>query len=1254
MAFKDTSEQAAAKALDRHISLSANAGSGKTHVLIGRMMKILEDRAIRPDNIVAITFTELAAGQIREKLSKAITDRMDEIYAVKPLNVSLLTHWSRLREYIFSVRISTIHGFCANLLSMFPCEAHVPINYKIITGADQDIMHAEIVSHIVDLASEGELPDISPETLRKLYLAFSDSVKPESFILSWLQNRLNYSNYRKLYDSPDTSALDSARDEYLCVIFSNALGDLFNILNHLSAEDAHPKVKNFIDTVKRLNSTPPTPETLASDLAEFKAASAEVFTQSGMPKSQVCKFKELFENNEDAILKVAESYKSINDLYKAIENTANDSQAFEYAKIIYKLGGYCIREYRERLRKIRTLDYDDLLTEANKLLENTQVRRTLQHNFKYVMVDEFQDTDNLQYEIISKIITALDPTASGSSNNLFIVGDPKQSIYRFRNADVKIFNKIRDDIDAANGSTAGKLSLTATFRLKPELTAFVNKICTPFFENDRQFSKFNTKIEYEPLVYAKPLEHAADIGNAPRSDAAIKFLVAYNPNRKIDKETVVLPEGTPTDESALICNYIQDLVNKGEANYSDFGILATANKPLKELAGKLTENGIPFVNTSGGNYFSMPEICVLTAFLKFLLDPADNFSLATLLRSGIFNFSNRDLSLILCDIPGVRAYLDRLKISADNPALQGDLRQRAATAHELLSRLRSKRDDLPITTLIGVLISETAWFSHLQSPEMELQIRANVDKFIELTQAYLNRHFKSLTDYCAYIDFITAHKDAESQAVPEDVGNAVTLSTVHKSKGLEYKHVILFNISTVGNKTPGEYRNPLFGQVFKFLPGRTPDGAPQSLEEISSSYFKTSSILEAELAGSERNRNIYVALTRAINSLAIVCSPQASGFKNSIAGKILDTLDLDKDSLGDGLSSIENETHTIATLDTMFLPSDSDEVRKVFGAYRLNISIINKLKEITSQTVSDVKPKSEYAQFNDELYSGIYGDYVSASRIVKYIQDKEDHDMYVGEHILGIGNSPDEKPKVVSSPRPKSFENNGVSGTQFGTIIHYVFEKIQSWITGEKIETASLENVVDKALRMLGDKKTNTPETRNRLIDMALATANSDFVRRNMQYIPLAKTEVELYYTLDRDYLSAILDFVVPNSAGEWEIWDWKSNRVFNDLESLQRHYYPQMKFYAFMLFKRFPEQENYATRLIFLRQFRPDKTEADQVLSNTWSNAEMHRYAVELRQIIEESKNYPFFHNLNEPDPRMRLAESEDESGKEKYESAD
>lgn len=1242
MAFKDTSEQAEAKSLDRHISLSANAGSGKTHVLIGRMMKILEDPAVKPDNIVAITFTELATGQIREKLAKAITERMDEIYAVKPLDVPLLTHWSRLREYIFSVRISTIHGFCANLLAMFPCEARVPINFKIIAGADQDIMHAEIVSHIVELASDGELPDISPETLRKLYLAFQESAKPESFILSWLQDRLNYSNYRELYDAPDTTALNTARDEYLCVIFSNALKDLFRILNSLSAEDAHPKIKNFIDTVKTLNATPPTPKTLAKDLSDFKAAAEGLFIKSGEPEKQKTHFRELFDGNESAIGLMATSYKSIKNLHEIINKTGNDSQAFEYAKIIYKLGGYCIKEYCKRLRKMRTLDYDDLLSETNKLLENTQVRRTLQHNFKYIMVDEFQDTDNIQYEIISKIVAALDPTASGSSNNLFIVGDPKQSIYRFRNADVKIFNQIRKDIDAANGSTAGNLSLTATFRLKPELTAFVNKICTPLFKNDKQFSKFNARIKYEPLVYAKPLEHAADIGSAPRSDAAIKFLVV---DKKSKDTPVVLDADTATDETTLICNYIQDLVSKGEANYSDFGILATKNKPLKELAGKLTEMGIPFVNTSGGNYFSTPEICVLTAFLKFLLDPTDNFSLATLLRSGLFNFSNRDLSLILCDIPGVRAYFDRLKISADNPNLQDELRKRVASAHELLSRLRSKRDALPITTLIGMLISETTWFSHLQSPEMQLQIRANVDKFIELTQTYLNRHFKSLTDYCAYIDFITTHKDAESQAVPEDVGNAVTLSTVHKSKGLEYKHVILFSISSGYKKEPEEYRNPLFGQVFKFLANQTSDDDTQSFKGISSSYFDTSKLLEEELDSSERNRNIYVALTRAIDSLAIICSPDSSAFNKSICGKILDILDFDTDTIKQ-----ENEIHTNAKLDVMFLPSDSEESRKVFDEYRLNISVINKLKEITSRISSDEKPKSAYALFNDELYSGIYGDYVSASRIMKYIQDNEDHNLYVGGHILGIGNSPDEESKIISSPRPNTFENNGLSGSQFGTIIHYVFEKIQSWIIGEKIETASLESVVDKALRMLGDKKTNTPQTRNRLINIALATANSDFVRRNMQYIPLAKTEVELYYTLDRDYLSAILDFVVPNSAGELEIWDWKSNIISKDLESLQRHYYPQMKFYAFLLFKLHPEQENYATRLIFLRQFRPGKTEAEQIISNTWSNAEMKKFEDTLRRIIEESKNYPFFHNLNEPDPRMQFAEFDDESGKEKY----
>lgn len=564
---KPTREQTLAKSIDRHISVTANAGSGKTSVLVDRYYKIITegDKAnnippVEPRDIKAITFTNKAAAEMKERLVRKIAEEAQA--TTDPARIEFL---NELRVKLSNADISTIHSFCGTLLRTFPIEAGVSPNFRECTEADTFVIRKQVIGSVIDdvLYEIGQSEDNDPidlEEFKELIYAVGGLGRLSDYIDKLIINRMTFDKVKEKYrasfeehsevfykkvDKLLRDLLFEIKDS-LMMILDNAN---FNTPSRLKWKDGIISAISFVEVITQ------GVEEMGRDVVLEDPSKLLVGVWGSLSECGI--FKENGELSGNKLLKGAldksnkEFVNSINKpiaalffLKKTVAERRADLYQFKYSKLLVKITEKAIAKYDAELLQNDMLDFDNLILKANKLLteypDRELVANTLRDKIKYLMVDEFQDTDSVQYGLIKEIIRNIGSSYASSSNinnNLFIVGDPKQSIYGFRGADVSVFNQAKEDIiisnilasdtfkvngeeiQAVDNEAKGEIILKSTFRNTPDIAFFVNDVCNPMFEVkpspflanedekdeeqrefDKQFTKYGVK--YEDLVTA--------------------------------------------------------------------------------------------------------------------------------------------------------------------------------------------------------------------------------------------------------------------------------------------------------------------------------------------------------------------------------------------------------------------------------------------------------------------------------------------------------------------------------------------------------------------------------------------------------------------------------------------------------------------------------------------------------------------------------------------------------------------------------
>ena len=869
-------------ARDTGIIVSAAAGSGKTSVLVERLLGILSDteNKIPADRIVVVTFTNDAAAQMKQRLSAALSEAIEK----DPDNLWLC----RQQALLQTAKISTIHSFCFDLIRENIQSLDVSAGFRILDDTEENLLIRKAAENTFE-----KLYGEDNEKINALADFFSGSVRSDSeleeavlkiynFLMSipfyedWLKAQIEYYSagfnaendpLAKAYENLTKKAYDKIlnRAEYAQNVFLQSFGKPSNA------------VANDIDGISEIRAG------LKSG-GVFEAAKLHdsfSFSRIDLPrKAKNEPVNEFIEQQKEKIKKIREDYKKeFEKIGKNIFTTEEISEDYKKHSEILSGISEVISVFSEELKKLKTaknaLGFSDAEQLAIKLLAEknsggeivkTRLAKELSEYYSMIMIDEFQDANNNQ-DLIFKLLSKGGTSDKGGAN-LFVVGDVKQSIYRFRLANPQLFlDALKKSepytVEECSGSFASIL-LNRNFRSSSDVIGFVNYVFGLLM------SRENGEIDYtaeEALVQG--LEY-------PEGDRTTEMIIVPDNDESTENEDGedVSPNCEARAAAAKIKSmlgvktvYDKSVLRPCEPR--DFCILLRNNKSAELYVRELEKAGIKAYAEEPAGYLKSREISVLTSLLAVVDNPMQDIKLATVLMSPMFMLNAEDMAVLAGEKSGrekyfrvVRRVMDGETSVSPDTALYGKLER----FMKMFEKLRYCAASQRIERFIRTIYDSTDFLSAVQVYKDGGRKRANLRLLLDVAESYEKNSGGGLNGFVRYVDNIIK-RDGDfkraSTIAPSD--NVVSVKTIHKSKGLEYPFVFLCGTSVKFNADDLNKRiqiNSDFGIGFKIQDR-------ENLKLYDSFPRYTIREVNKAAAKSEEMRLLYVALTRAREQLFI-------------------------------------------------------------------------------------------------------------------------------------------------------------------------------------------------------------------------------------------------------------------------------------------------------------------------------------------------------------------------------------------------
>lgn len=814
-----TEEQRDALTLDRNVAITAGAGTGKTTTLTERYLRILEETDATPTEIATITFTNDAANEMRERIRAVVGDRLTDADADE------YDRWRTIKDDLEDGYVHTIHGFCSRLLREHVVDAPVVPDFEVYDETDATTLAHDVVRDVLDerldageadverlarLWNRSTLEDVLVGLLGKRptsetwvdrwqdadpddYLDFLwDHVHPISPSLTetvFADPELcdAFETFRALETAGVVEDIDPADDRG-----SAKVRDVTRLLDEyrpLSASASVRDQQRFLDLVcDRLTTADGTRH--GHDWWYWGSGSR--WEKAGRDAEQ--------EQLEDAV----ETFFDVVDPASLDFGVERDEVAAHYVLALVRTFDAVLDAYEAEKDRQNVLDYDDLVETTIGFLEDAPaVREQLQAQFDYVMVDEVQDTDPRQWTLV-KLLTGGDPD-DYDARNVFLVGDEKQSIYRFRGADVTTFADARAELDAANPDVSEtNRELSGNFRTVEGTLAFVNDLFREVFapldgDSLRPYEADSQNLtaerrkgrdvtgeceyllvpddDYPELHGERYLEETPRFVESGEREA---YAVAARLTRLLaDPPTV----------------YDEDAETYRDARPEDVSILLRSRTRLKAYERALDEFDVPYTVASGTGFYDSTEVVAVVNLLRVLENPSDERALYGILRSPLFGLEDDAIARLYLDDGGLWDALEE----ADS-----DLRD----AYDCLQRWRrlagthpevDAESATPWGTLLSRVIEETGYLASLAGDERPRQAAVNVNRLREQFRTWEEAGVKTAA---GIVDRLETRRDVESHAdeatIPEDA-EAVEIRTIHSAKGLEFPIVVVPELGTEFN-----------------------------------------------------------------------------------------------------------------------------------------------------------------------------------------------------------------------------------------------------------------------------------------------------------------------------------------------------------------------------------------------------------------------------------------------------------------------
>ena len=915
MAFNEFQLQAI-ETKNKDILVSAGAGSGKTSVMIERIVRNIIAGEVNVNQLLVVTFTNAAASEMRLKLEKALNEKLASVDLNEAQN-------KRLREQLELLGqsdICTLHKFCQTIIQKYFYTIDLDPSFAIGEESETAVLRTRAMNELLK-----ECEDKKDANFMLLANTFDDKRNFEKIknyvykIYNFLTNQPDIQDFKSRIDLSyqgdlDNNALSKIINQYCIEMF-----DYFYKVFFEFKRDA--EMIGYNEMIEYLT-------TFLNSLSCVK--STNTFTQNhfavfNLPKIADLRIKTYSPETEDLKEKVGEVKKKFSDKLKELKEKiyiSSDLHTLEQdlhdTKQVLDAMLFLVDKFTNKYLKIKKdrniLDFSDLEHYAHKILQQENVRLELSNRYKQIFVDEYQDINDIQENIISSV---------HKKRDLFLVGDIKQSIYGFRGTNPQIFLEKQQSFGDKHNDENVAIDLNYNYRTDQKILDLVNWVFGALMTKtlgDIDYLPDNemvSGIEFESNKTSLP-QVSIEIINKEKKESeplipTVVYRVSDAPIKEDEEDALARSEGAIIAQriAELMTNQkqIYDAKNKTfrDITYSDITLLCgTRSKAVSIIHDTLMEYGIPVSPISQESVFEQYEVQVLFAYLNLVNNIYDDISLTTFLTSPIINLDEDSLACVRACAPERVNYYECVFDYLDK---KDEISNKLTYAINLIQEGGEHLQNDSIYNLLNYLCTKTNYYSLIGSMQDGQNRVKNVRGYIN---SFIGRKYN--TDLSEYISSVEQAEDKPAIAPEQTVGaNVVSIETMHESKGLEYPIVFLIDTGHGFNRdsTKGDFllHSNLGVGVWKYdsvYRTKTPT--------ISVSAIKIA-IKNKEFA--ENLRLLYVAMTRAKNHLFITgccetknlvanTSPFAVKMRNNFIELILSAFDKEKiDLLANGCDHIE-------------------------------------------------------------------------------------------------------------------------------------------------------------------------------------------------------------------------------------------------------------------------------------------------------------------------------------------------------------
>ena len=1211
-----------------NLLVAAAAGSGKTAVLVERIIRIItnEENPVDIDKLLVVTFTSAAASEMRERIASAISKSLEKSPNSKNLQRQL-TLLSR-------ANITTMHSFCLDVIKNYFYTIDLDPSFRIGDETEAILMKNEIIEELFEEYYEEDNEDF--KKLIEAYSSSKDDEKLKEMILSlyrfsmsgpwpqqWLKEKAEDFNISTLEEFDKSEWVKVLRDNLRVELngFLNMYKRAIEIINDTSGLE--PYLDAFYSDYNYLENAY---ESLNGGLNDIYIAlnSISFIKLKTVKKNQVSD-----ENAQNAVKNIRDSVKKkvkglIESTFECTPQEALDGiiGVYPFMKTLASITLEFLRRFDEKKREKNILDFNDLEHLCLKILidkdENnniipSKVAEHFREFFDEVLVDEYQDSNSVQETIIDLV-----SRRSLKEANVFMVGDVKQSIYRFRQAKPELFLDKYNKYSLKEGKSNRKIQLYKNFRSRQEVIEGVNYIFKMVM------SQTVGELEYtneETLNLGADFKSTNDENSILGGDIELHILdksgIVKEENIDVsDEESEGKEEEEDIDaitlEAKIVSKRIKELFEPKDGKkfkvfdkdtneyrdvrYKDIVILLRATKNWAEIfLDELGSEGIPVYADTGSGYFESIEIRTIMSLLKVIDNPLQDVPMIALLRSPIVGFTAEELSDLRLLHKDLYFYEIIKEVTEGIHEVSEDLKFKCVSFVAALNKWRKKSIYTPIDEFIWYLYMDTAFYGYVGAmPNGKLR-QANLKILFQRAKQYESTSFKGLFNFINFINKLRKSSgDMGSAKVLGENEDVVRIMSIHKSKGLEFPVVFTsgmgkqFNLIDLSNSV-------LYHEKLGFGPSYVNLETRNSYSTLAKEAIKKRIRLETL---SEEMRILYVALTRAKEKLIITAS--IKDIEQTIhkwSSNISNERRVSKYDILNGKNYMDwmmpaiikhkdlediRETYNLST--SISMEDESKWSVKTWS--RDDIDFEKHEKEGIREVLNTMDLSQHDTEYYEQIEKKLNFEYpylgvvkkaasISVTEIKKRQEEYEEQEDSLGlyKHKTTL-----KKPKFLS----ESQKSEKITGARRGTIVHLIMEVLDF----EKVNTeseikAQIQDLVKRRIITEKESQVLSPRKIMRFFKSPIAKRmlSSKFVKREQKiYTQIKMNDIYLNdeifknnretYENESVMLRGVIDLYFEEDDG-LVILDYKTDFVDeNNKKEIIHKYKKQIEIYADVLSK--------------------------------------------------------------------------------------